>query len=82
MSVRPVTIPEPDGTFMTVAVDDRVVRAIAFGAIRRAAATIHDTDAAWIAAYERGDTHTCERLTNEAAAVRQAIRAAIGSDKA
>ena len=76
MTVRPVKIPHPDGTYRYIAVDEEIIRALAFGAIRRAA--------------EVARRYDCECLfpghnsipRGQAAVVRQAIRAAIGSDKA
>jgi hypothetical protein len=68
------------------AIDDGNVRiharAEAFAAIRRAAAVARHHDRQCIRALARNHELTCERHEENAEVIRDAIRAAIGSDKA
>ena len=57
-------------------------RIAAFGAIRRAAAVARHYDELCRAALARNDELFCERYDENGEAIREAIRAAIGSEKA
>lgn len=56
-------------------------RILAFGAIRRAAAAARHHDRVCLDALARNKELICERHEENAEAIREAIRAAIGSDK-